>query len=96
MPTFMCRSRYDWSAAPMPLIEFFGMRVARDGWDAERRAMDTEMTRISNENSSKADRIVAECGPVAREIMQEGGTSRLFAMDAADPTLGLKLRKALR
>lgn len=57
MPTFMGWSRYDWSAAPMPLIEFFGMREARDGWDAERRAMDDDMARLSRARDGMAARI---------------------------------------
>ena len=96
VPTFMGWSRYDWSAAPATLIDFFGMRVARDGWDAERLALDEDMSRMSRERSLEADRIIAECGPIARKIMQAGGTMRLFREYQADPMLGQKRRKALR
>ena len=35
MPTFMGWNRYDWSAAPAPLVEHFGMGKAVAGWKAE-------------------------------------------------------------
>ena len=96
MPTFMEWNRYDWSAAPMALINFFGMRAAREGWDAESVAMQAAMDKASKAREGEAERIIAECGPIAREIMREGGRMRLFREYQADPTLGQKRRKALR
>ena len=96
MPTFMGWNRYDWSVAPAPMTDFFGLRKARDGWDGERDAMQSRMDQISRERQHKADRIVAECGDVARRIMQEGGILRLFQEYEADPTLGRKQRRPLR
>ena len=35
LPTFMGWNRYDWLAAPAPLVEHFGMVEAVAGWKAE-------------------------------------------------------------
>ena len=68
------RCRPSWAGAAttgqphrMALIDFFGMREARDGWDAESVAMQAAMDKASKAREDEAERIIAECGPIARE-----------------------------
>lgn len=85
--------RYDWSAAPEPLIDHFGKRAAWEGWRSEMDAMRIDQDPISARGEGLAGRIIAECGDRAIEILARGGRSALLAAYDADPTLGVKRRK---
>lgn len=93
MPRFMGWERYEWSEAPLPLIEFFGLRVAWEGWQAEKSEMDWKIAEISRAHEERAAKIIAECGDVARQIMNREGTRGLFRRYEADPTLGQKRKR---
>jgi len=93
MPRFMGWERYDWSVAPEPLIDYFGMRAAWEGWRSEMDALRTDQDRISARLEGMAGRIIAECGDHAIKILAERGRSALIAAYRADPTLGVKRRK---
>lgn len=94
LPRFMGWERYEWSAAPMELIEYFGMQSARAGWDAENAAIKAESDRVHAERNAYVARIIDECGDAARKILARGGgNSELTRAYEADPTLGVKPRK---
>jgi len=93
MPRFMGWERYDWSAAPEPLIDHFGMRAAWEGWRSEMDAIRSDQDRIFAHLEGLAGRIIAECGDRAIEILDRDGRSALIAAYDADPTLGVKRRK---
>lgn len=87
MPCFMGWERYDWSAAPEPLIDHFGKRAAWEGWRSEMDVMRIDQDSISARGKGLAERIIAECGDRAIEILARGGRSALLAAYDADPTL---------
>ncbi len=93
MPRFMGWERYEWSAAPKALVEHFGMRTAWDGWQAEQAAMQVKMQDLHDGVQARAERIVAECGEAASEILRQGGAVALFRAYEADPTLGAKQKR---
>jgi len=92
MPRFLGWTRYEWSAAPEPMIDHFGMRDAWEGWQSERAEMQSRLNAINAASTTRAEAIVAEHGDRARVIIREGGQRALFRAYEADPTLGKKQR----
>ncbi len=92
MPRFKGWERYEWSEAPAPLIDHFGMRAAWEGWQAEKGAMKAHQDHVYAYGEGEAGRIIAECGDAAIQILSEGGRMALFRAYGAYPTLGRKKR----
>ncbi len=90
MPQFLRWTRYEWSVAPEPLIDHFGMREALEGWKAESAEMQRQLDVISAARTAEADAIVAEHGDRARALLRSGGQVALFRAYETDPTLGKK------
>lgn len=93
MVRFMGWERYEWSVAPEPLVDFFGMRSAWEGWKREMQALTKKQDTLFAHRSAEADRIVAECGEPALALLRTGGQSALFRAYRDDPTLRIKKRK---
>lgn len=91
MPNFMGWNRYEWSAAPEPLIDYFEMREAFDGWRGEFEALERDMDRLRQAHNAEVDRITAEHGEdTVRKVMGlpgERGTFHLLEEYRKDPTL---------
>ncbi len=88
VPKFMGWTAHQWSLAPKELIEYFGMQIAWEAWQAERAAMGDHIERMMQEEIRRKERIITECGDRARAILCERGLHALFAAYEADPTLG--------
>lgn len=96
MPRFLGWSRYEWSEAPLPLIEFLGMQPAWEGWRAEKVAMEKAMHETGARLEERANAICAEVGDAAREIRSKHGSIGLISRYEADSTLGQKQRRKRR
>ncbi len=96
MPRFMGWERYEWAAAPEPLIDHFGMRAAWEGWQAEKGAMKAQEDHVYAYREGEAGRIIAECGDAAIRILSEGGRLALFRAYESDPTLGMNTKTRKR
>ena len=85
-PLFMGMPPNEWRQCSDELVDYFGMRDARDRW---RRDL-TEHFETTRQANARAQQIVAELGARAAKIRHDSGAVALCQAYDADPTLGRK------